>query len=127
MPSAAESPRFFALSGNPSASPRRFPWSPLCNRHPERAPRVGPFSFPLCWRCIGAATAIVMGRVWLPDHCGWLAALAVLPLLLPAYIDGVAQYEYGKQSTNPRRLWTGFLLGAALAVLAAAARTVTRG
>ena len=38
-------------------------------------------------------------------------------LALPAYIDGIRQYEYKIESTNTRRVMTGILLGIALRLL----------
>ena len=88
--------------------------APICNNRPERAPRYGKLCFPLCWRCTAAAFAIIGGRLALPETLSaWIAWPALL-LLLPAYIDGISQYEYGNESSNFRRIWTGFLLGAGM-------------
>ncbi len=95
-------------------NPSRWFDAPICNQKPERAPKLGRFCFPLCWRCSGAAAAIISGRLLFPEPVSALVAWPALLLLLPAYVDGVAQYEYGVQSTNIRRAWTGFLLGAGL-------------
>jgi uncharacterized membrane protein len=45
------------------------------------------------------------------------AMLAVPVAALPAYVDGVAQYQYGRESNNPRRFLTGLALGVAIVVL----------
>jgi uncharacterized membrane protein len=96
--------------------PRKALRMPVCNGHPERAPRLGRFCFPLCWRCTGAACAVCAG--WLagpPTLSAWWLVVAALAIL-PAYVDGVAQYEYARLSNNPRRFITGLGLGAGLVV-----------
>jgi len=44
---------------------------------------------------------------WLPVRFLW----CFVPLCIPAAWDGIRQYGFGLESTNPRRIWTGFLLG----------------
>jgi uncharacterized membrane protein len=102
------------MSASGPAALYRWYEAPICNRKPERAPRIGRYCFPLCWRCTAAATAIIVGRFAFPDVISPWVAWPALLLLLPAYIDGVAQYEYRVESNNVRRVWTGLLLGVGL-------------
>jgi len=86
--------------------------APLCNRRPERAPHIGPFVSPLCWRCAGALFAMVICQ---PLDLRTLPGRMLIALLLlaPAVVDGSGQYFLGRESTNPRRLITGLMAGVA--------------
>lgn len=91
---------------------------PLCNMRPDRAPRWLGYSFPLCWRCTSIIfTMVLLGmgageRLPLPVH--WLM---ISLLLLPVALDGIAQYKFNVESTNFRRVVTGFFAGAGLEML----------
>ena len=37
--------------------------APLCNGRPERAPHLGTFVFPLCWRCTGVFVGCIMSTI----------------------------------------------------------------
>ena len=87
-----------------------FPYAPICNCNPHRAPRFEGYSFPLCWRC----TAIIFALFAL--HLNgplWLAMVLILPCL----IDGTAQYGFGFESSNLRRIITGLLAGSGIAMI----------
>ena len=84
---------------------------PLCNLRAERAPHIGKFVFPLCWRCTGLLVGgmiATIARLILPvPHCLPIAIASCLPLA----IDWTVQRLEIKESTNWRRLTTGILLG----------------
>lgn len=83
---------------------------PFCNRRPERAPHLGSFVFPICWRCtgllIGLAVALTIRVVLSLPHY-WLISLVCC---LPLGIDWCLQRLDICESTNTRRFLTGFLL-----------------
>ena len=89
---------------------------PLCNGRPERAPHIGNFCFPLCWRC----TSILVG------FFAWYTIQLMLPvvnpligmiLIAPCAFDGFTQYVFDIESTNNRRIITGLLCGIGLCIL----------
>lgn len=87
---------------------------PLCNGRPERAPHIGNFCFPLCWRC----TAISLGAVVIAcfdlSFCFYhplVGTLIAVVLITPCLIDGLLQKYAMKESTNVRRILTGLLAG----------------
>ena len=91
------------------ANLRAFPRAPVCNCRADRAPRLGRYSFPLCWRCTAIITGMLIPLVLPP----WLAVLFMLPCL----IDGIAQYHAGIESTNGRRILTGLPAGIGIAAI----------
>jgi uncharacterized membrane protein len=94
--------------------------APLCNMKAARAPHIGPFVFPLCWRCIGVGAGLVggvpIGMLLAPVHRELLLAAVVL-LVAPLMVDGLLQRLHQLESTNTRRLVTGLLCGIGLDVL----------
>lgn len=89
---------------------------PLCNGRPERAPHIGSFCFPLCWRCTGFAAGAILAAVLdalkvpgvslLYDHL-----MVCLILIVPMAVDGARQEWSNYESRNPIRFVTGFLAG----------------
>ena len=94
--------------------------APLCNMKAARAPHIGPFVFPLCWRCIGVGAGLVggvpIGMLLAPVHRELLLAAVVL-LVAPLMVDGLLQRLHLLESTNARRFVTGVLCGLGLDVL----------
>jgi len=96
----------------------RFGRDCLCRRE---APHVGRFSFPVCWRCSGLLVGSFFGSLVLP----WLKLPPETLLLgvvgcvavVPAAADVLCQVVTSYRSNRHRRLATGLLLGAALALL----------
>ena len=85
--------------------------APLCNRRPERAPKIFGIVFPLCWRCtglvIGALISIILLSVQLTlQNTSITLSLA---LMLPMIIDGGIQKYFEIESNNLRRFITGVL------------------
>lgn len=90
---------------------RGFGCAPLCNRRPERAPRIAAFVFPLCWRCTGLCVGGAVGCALRVPHGA--AGMALGMLMLPLVIDAGLQELGLRPSTNGRRLVTGVLGGLA--------------
>jgi uncharacterized membrane protein len=91
---------------------------PLCNQDARRAPHIGRFCFPLCWRCFGILFGILMGLYVLEPtmHINGHPILTML-LLMPCAVDGIAQRYFCFQSTTFRRISTGLLAGIASGLL----------
>ncbi len=62
---------------------------PLCNGMKDRAPLIGRFSFPLCWRCLGlvggslAGYAVSFSNIEAPFRITLGFFLAFFPVKLP--------------------------------------------
>jgi len=88
--------------------------APICNLKPARAPHIGSFVFPLCWRCTGVTIGLVggmpIGMLLAPVHRELLIAIVAL-LVTPLVVDGLLQKLGHVESTNARRLVTGMLCG----------------
>ena len=91
---------------------------PLCNLREDTTFHIGNFCFPLCYRCCFIILGFLFGfflmcqKIIIIQHSLFLVFL----LILPCYIDGTLQYKFHKQSTNMRRILTGFLAGIGLAL-----------
>jgi uncharacterized membrane protein len=90
----------------------------LCRRG---APTLGPFTFPLCWRCSGitAGAAALLAVHALGSLPAASATLAVMGCLcgIPAGADVGFQVVTPYRSNRLRRLVTGLLLGAGIVLL----------
>lgn len=88
--------------------------APLCNGRPERAPHVGRFCFPLCWRCTGIGIGVLaLSLLELPYfyiHSADGLMIAAL-LLAPCLLDGLEQTISDYESTNRIRFVSGLLAG----------------
>lgn len=98
--------------------PWLYRWLPIffgCHCRDDRSFHYHGKKFPICARCTGELAGILVSMVssffFLPP-----AAVAVL-LMLPMIADGLIQLKTPYESTNPRRLVTGFLFGYALFAL----------
>lgn len=81
---------------------------PLCNGIPERAPQVGRYVFPLCYRCSGLMAGLFVPVLVAPL---WLGVAGTIPMLFDVALQKVA----GIESTNFRRFVTGYLFTAGAA------------
>ena len=95
---------------------------PICNLRADRAPHIGNFCLPLCWRCTAIATGIivfkqVLSKIPLTGVNQWIPLFVAGLMILPTAIDGVRQYIFKRESTNVRRIWTGLSCGCGLALL----------
>lgn len=95
----------------------QFGHKPLCDLQPERAPHIGNFVFPLCWRCTGIIIGciIMLTLKWAGVHYHNMSFFIFFALPLP--IDALLQEWLNIMSTNFRRLITGLLWGNALIFL----------
>ena len=86
--------------------------APLCNGKPERAPHIGSFCFPLCWRCLMIDVGLLVGAVlqllFVP---GLAVALLSSLLMIPCLIDGLKQKYTDYVSSNPKRAVFGLIAG----------------
>jgi len=90
---------------------------PLCNKNPERAPWIFNFCFPLCWRCTSIVIGDVIGntiQLYLFRGKNYFipGALLCIPCLVDYYLQSKDKYE----STNLRRILTGFAAGIGISI-----------
>ncbi len=88
---------------------------PLCNKIKDRAPILGSFVFPLCWRCCGLLGGSLLGywvgfsNIGAPIKIG-LGCSLLIPLVLDSLLQKILEFE----STNFRRVISGILFGIGL-------------
>ena len=94
---------------------------PICNLHEDRAPHIGSFCLPLCWRCTGITlstiTMIIIFNIF-PLQVSLSTFILGIILLLPCAADGILQMFLGMKSNNFRRILTGILCGIAIVLIA---------
>ena len=86
-----------------------------CHQKPERSFRYHGKQFPLCARCTGELTGILICAIlfWF-----WHPSLIIsVIMMIPMLIDGFTQRLTTYESTNIRRFITGFLFGIGLTSL----------
>jgi uncharacterized membrane protein len=87
---------------------------PLCNLRRDRAPVLWGVCFPLCWRCTGIITGLLLcWRLRVTDATA-LGRIFFVGLVVPCCVDALLQF-IGLESTNGRRALLGFLAGIGLA------------
>lgn len=87
---------------------------PICNRRPDRAPKVFNKTFVLCWRCTMFAVGIIIAALILELNgfkYNKLLIMTGLIFQIPVVIDGSLQYFMNVESVNKRRGLTGFVSG----------------
>jgi len=85
---------------------------PLCNEIPDRAPHIGGFCFPLCWRCTMIDAGLLLGAlVCLFIYPGTTIGLASGILVFPCIVDGLLQTHTSYESSNAKRIVFGFVAG----------------
>ena len=95
-----------------------YTWLPrICGCHcrPDRSFFWHGRQFPVCARCTGELIgflAAIPGGIFLGFHPVWS-----LLMLLPLIVDGTVQLKTAYESTNLRRVITGFLFGYGLVTL----------
>lgn len=96
-----------------------YKWLPIicgCHCRDDRSFHYRGRKFPICARCtgelLGIALCLVTCYFYLPP--AWAAAAAMVPMV----VDGTVQLLTRYESTNFRRVVTGFLFGYALCALA---------
>ena len=91
----------------------------ICHRMPERSFFIKGHQFPVCARCTGFYTGLIVFLVW---NCLYginydINTLAIsMVLMVPAAIDGFTQYFGPRESTNALRFTTGFIGGIGLII-----------
>jgi uncharacterized membrane protein len=94
--------------------------APLCNGRAETTFEIFGFTFIFCYRCTFIILGMVLTVIILPKILTFrnlprpLQFLLIALLISLTMIDGVRQYFYGIESTNLRRIITGFLTGIGL-------------
>ncbi len=88
---------------------------PLCNKVKDRAPILGSFVFPLCWRCCGLIGGSLSGYLIDLSNIGAIIKIGLgFSLLIPLVLDSLLQKILGVESTNFRRVVSGILFGIGL-------------
>ena len=95
-----------------------YKWLPIicgCHCRDDRSFHYHGRRFPVCARCagelLGIAVCLITCLLYLPP--AWAAALAMVPMVADGTVQLLTRYE----STNFRRVVTGFLFGYALCAL----------
>ncbi|BCB04395.1 DUF2085 domain-containing protein [Bacillus sp. KH172YL63] len=101
-----------------------------CHRMPERSLIIRGWQFPVCYRCMGILTGLLLAipAAWFvtPEGLG-TSMIIVMMLTVPLLLDGFTQKWRWRTSTNGLRLFTGVLCGTGLATFIVwSAREVVR-
>ena len=84
-----------------------------CHRKPERSFFWKGRQFPVCARCTGMYLGYLSFPFFLSDIL-FFNLYITLALLLPAFLDGLLQAYYDRESNNILRLVTGVFAGVGL-------------
>lgn len=91
----------------------------ICHRIPERSFFIRGHQFPVCARCTGFYTGLI---VYLIAHNFYKHTYDInmliisMILMVPVAIDGITQYYGPRESTNNLRFITGFIGGIGLII-----------
>lgn len=95
-----------------------YKWLPIffgCHQRADRSFYINGKQFPICARCTGELAGMIVSSVvcffYIPPV--WVMAALMLPMIVDGFVQLLTSYE----STNPRRVVTGFLFGYALVAL----------
>ncbi|WP_371325650.1 DUF2085 domain-containing protein [Methanosphaera sp. WGK6] len=92
----------------------------ICHRKPERSFFIGKHQFPVCARCTGFYTSLIVYYTYtyyfFVNYSKQLIIFSII-LLLPAFLDGTTQLLYDRESNNYLRLITGLLGGLGLGII----------
>jgi uncharacterized membrane protein len=98
--------------------PWLYKWLPIifgCHCRDDRSFHYRGRKFPVCARCTGELVGILVG---IAGSFFWLPSVpAAIAMLLPLVADGFLQLKTRYESTNLRRVATGFLFGYGLLAL----------
>lgn len=96
----------------------------LCHGIPNRCLELWNVPMPICARCTAIYVGIFAGILFfwflprLQEHTArWVLGIAALPM----FVDGLSQLAMLRESTNPLRIESGLLGGAAFALWALSA------
>lgn len=84
---------------------------PLCNGRADRAPRLMGVCFPFCWRCTGIIAGLTAFYAAPHDFLIFRNDYLTAMMLIPIFADGIRQYGFKIESSNPVRFITGVLAG----------------
>ncbi|MGI6769129.1 MAG: DUF2085 domain-containing protein [Bacilli bacterium] len=91
--------------------------APLCNGREETTFEIFGFRFFLCYRCLFIIIGLLLTAYFI-KRCKFFYRLSrkqkvilIIALISTTVIDGVCQYFFSIESTNFRRIVTGFLAG----------------
>lgn len=82
----------------------------FCHKKPERSFFWKGKKFPLCARCTGIYLGYLSLSIFLCNFANLNIFISIL-FVIPTYIDGFIQAVFNLESTNIRRLITGFISG----------------
>ena len=91
----------------------------ICHQKPERSFFIKGHQFPVCARCTGFYSGLVVYLVYslFYSHPYSLNMLILsMILMIPVAVDGVTQYFGPRESTNTLRFVTGFIGGIGLII-----------
>ena len=91
----------------------------ICHRIPERSFFIKGHQFPVCARCTGFYTGLLVYLIfnYFYKHPYSLSALIIsMILMIPVAIDGLTQYFGPRESNNTLRFITGFIGGIGLII-----------
>ena len=91
----------------------------ICHRKPERSFFIKGHQFPVCARCTGFYTGLLIFLLYTffstIEYTSTLLILSII-LLIPVSIDGFTQFFGLRQSNNTLRFITGFIGGIGLII-----------
>lgn len=90
----------------------RWGQAPLCNGRRDRAPHIGEFCFPVCYRCLGNAIGSFVGCAILSTYEYSNSMLPGMILLVPTVID----HFFLRKDTNGRGNLVRFVNGVFMGV-----------
>lgn len=87
----------------------------ICHQKEERSFYIRNKKIPLCSRCLGFYTGLIVG-IFLyyyifSSFSIWNITVLLLITTFPFTLDGITQYFYKRESNNILRLLTGLLCG----------------
>jgi len=92
----------------------------ICHRIPERSFFIKGHQFPVCARCTGFYTSLILYFIYayfnFINYNIYLLIFAII-LLIPTAIDGLTQLFNKRESNNILRLITGLLGGLGLGII----------
>jgi uncharacterized membrane protein len=91
----------------------------ICHRRPERSFFIKGHQFPVCARCTGFYTGLVVFLVYnyfFKLNYDINTLIISMVLMIPAAVDGFTQYFGSRESTNTLRFITGFIGGIGLII-----------
>ena len=91
----------------------------ICHRRPERSFFYKGRQFPVCARCTGFYTGLMIYLIvnlFYKHPYDWNMLFISMVLMVPVAIDGFTQYFGPRESTNTLRFITGFIGGIGLII-----------